>query len=332
MRVGIVGCGLIGVRRAQALRKGDRLVAVADVVFERAQHLAAGFAGCKASADWRSVTDDPDIDLVIAATSHDALVPVSLAAAHARKHLLVEKPGARNVGEIDLLIEASHSSPSRVKIGFNHRFHPALIKAKEIFSSGALGPLLCIRGRYGHGGRLGYEQEWRADSAISGGGELLDQGTHLIDLSRWFAGDFAGVYGHLATFFWKTNVEDNSFVLLETASGQVAWLHASWTEWKNLFSFELFGREGKLQIDGLGGSYGVERLTHYRMLPEMGPPETVCWEYPGADLSWAREYEYFAECIEKGNPIEGGLEDARAALKIVAEVYRQSPKKPGRVR
>ena len=145
-----------------------------------------------------------------------------------------------------------------------------MLKAREIVDSGALGPLMFLRGRYGHGGRLGMEKEWRGDPAISGGGEMLDQGVHLVDLARWFLGDFADVAGHVGTYFWDWPVEDNGFALLRTAQNQVAWLHASCTEWKNLFSLEIYGRDGKLAIDGLGGSYGVERLAWYRMLPQMG--------------------------------------------------------------
>ena len=140
-----------------------------------------------------------------------------------------------------------------------------------------------IRGRYGHGGRIGYDREWRADPTLSGGGELIDQGVHLIDLSRWFLGDFAHVDGAAHTYFWDMPVDDNAFLRLTTAAGQVALLHVSCTEWKNLFSLRDLRPHGKLQIDGLGGSYGIERLTHYRMLPEMGPPETTIWEYPQGD-------------------------------------------------
>src|SRR5262245_55383960 len=126
-------------------------------------------------------------------------------------------------------------------------------------------------------------------------------------------------------------VEDNGFLLLKTAGGPVAWLHASCTEWKNLFCFEVFGRHGKLQIDGLGGSYGTERLAFYRMLPRMGPPETTIWEYPGEDLSWRDEFNYFVECIDRQQAPEGGLDDARAALEVVAEVYRQARRPEGQV-
>jgi predicted dehydrogenase len=118
-------------------------------------------------------------------------------------------------------------------------------------------------------------------------------------------------------------VEDNGFLALRTAQGQVAWLHASCTEWKNLFCLEVFGKDGKLQVDGLGGSYGVERLTFYRMLPQMGPPETTSWEFPGEDLSWTAEYDHLRRCIQEDTRPLGDLEDALAALRIVGEAYRR---------
>ena len=186
-----------------------------------------------------------------------------------------------------------------------------------------------VRARYGHGGRLGYDREWRADPAIAGGGELLDQGVHLIDLTRWFLGDVTEVRGHVGTFFWDMPVEDNGFVCLRTGDGQVAWLHASCTEWKNLFCFEIFGRDGKLQIDGLGGSYGVERLTFYSMLPQMGPPETTIWEYPGEDRSLARRVRSFRGVHRGAAAGWGDLEDALAALSIVATVYAQAEPQGG---
>ena len=320
MKFGIVGCGLIGHKRARAL--GDhRLVVCADAVPEKAQTLAAGHPGCHASADFRDAVEDPRVDALIVATTNDALTPVALAAVETGKHVLVEKPAARNAAELRPLLAAAERQGVVVKVGFNHRFHPALQQARRIFDEGGVGELMYIRGRYGHGGRLGYEREWRADPEIAGGGELLDQGIHLIDLARWFAGDFVEVSGHVGTFFWPMAVEDNGFALLKTARGQVAWLHASCSEWKNLFSFELFGRLGKLQVDGLGGSYGTERLTFYRMLPGLGPPETTGWEFPREDASWQAELEHFAECIQSGARSSGSLEDALAALEIVGRLY-----------
>ena len=320
-RIGIIGCGLVGSKRTRAL--GDcPLVAVADSDLARARQLAAGHPGCAASADWRDVVSRADIDLVIVSTSNDMLAPVTLAAVQQGKHVLVEKPAARNAAELAPVIAAARVAAVKVKVGFNHRFHPALLKAREIFDTGALGPLMYIRGRYGHGGRLGMEREWRADRTIAGGGEMLDQGVHLIDLARWFAGDFVEVTGHVGTFFWNMKVEDNGFALLKTAAGQVAWLHASCTEWKNLFSFEIYGRTGKLQIDGLGGSYGIERLTWYRMLPEMGPPATTHWEYPSEDRSWSLELASLLDSIAADRPVTASLEDAAAALEIVEKLYK----------
>jgi predicted dehydrogenase len=323
LRAAIVGCGLIGRKRAAALPAGTVTVCC-DISPERAAQLAAATRGAASSTDWEATVRRDDVDAVFVATTHDQLAPVTAAAAAAGKHVLVEKPGARRSAELDAVADAARHTGALVRVGFNHRYHRAFRKAREIFESGALGDMMFIRGRYGHGGRPGYDREWRADRAISGGGELIDQGAHLIDLSRWFLGDFPSVRGSARTFFWDMPVEDNGFLLLETARGQVAFLHASWTEWKNLFSFEISGRVGKLEISGLGGSYGPERLTWYKMSAEMGPPETFAWEYPMADDSWHAENAAFLEDIRLGRQPDPGIADAQAALRVIEAVYRQS--------
>jgi len=323
MNVAIIGCGFIGEKRARALA-GCRLVACADVVAERAQVLARKWPSAVALSDWRAAVERADVDIVIVATTHDALPRVTLAAVQAGKHVLVEKPAARRAAELDPVISASLDKQVLVRVGFNHRYHPSFIKAREISASGALGQLMFIRGRYGHGGRIGYDQEWRANKELSGGGELIDQGVHLIDLARSFLGEFSAVQGFAHTYFWNMPVEDNGFMLLKTPQRQVAMLHASWTEWKNTFSFEIYGRDGKLEITGLGGSYGVERLAYYRMLPQMGPPETVIWEYPMGDSSWDMEFAEFVADINLRRQPAAGLADARAALAIVEKIYQES--------
>jgi predicted dehydrogenase len=323
VNIGIVGCGLIGHKRADALGP-HRLVACVDVAKDRAESLALRYPGARASDDPRSVVDDSTIDIVIVATPHHSLAPNALAAIEAGKHVLVEKPAGRSAEEVRPLAEAARRRQVIVKAGFNHRFHPSFQRARQIFSEGGVGELMYVRGRYGHGGRPGYEREWRADPSLAGGGELLDQGSHLIDLSRWFGGDVRDVSGQIATYFWPMQVEDNAFVCLGLDGGAVAWLHASWTEWKNLFSFEIFGRTGKLQIDGLGGSYGPERLTYYRMLPEMGPPETTSWEFVGTDNSWRDEFAHFVECIQRGEQPSGSIDDAVANLEVVGALYKGS--------
>jgi predicted dehydrogenase len=328
MNVGIIGCGLIGQKRAKAFGRDHTIVAVADTRREAAERLAAQFRGAVVADDAQAVIERDDVALVVVATTNDALAPVTLAAVQRGKHVIVEKPAARRAAELDPIIEAARRTGAVVKVGFNHRFHPALRKAHEIWTSGVCGPLMFIRARYGHGGRLGMDREWRGDPARSGGGEMLDQGVHLIDLARWFAGEFTEVEGRVERYFWNWDVEDNGFALLRTAAGQIAWLQASCTEWKNMFSFEIYGRDGKLQIDGLGGSYGVERLTFYRMLPEMGPPETTSWEYPGEDRSWQVELADVIEAIDTGRSVSGGLADARAALAIVEQLYARSSLTP----
>jgi len=323
LKVAIIGCGLIGQKRSKALG-GAQLVACADTSFERAQKLASSFPQAKAFESWKDVTSNPTVDMVVIATPHNSLAEIAKAAISNGKHVLVEKPAARHVSELEGLVELARQKSVRVHVGFNHRYHRAFLKAREIVDSGALGPLMFLRARYGHGGRIGYDQEWRSIPEISGGGELIDQGMHLIDLARWFLGDFTEVDAYAHTYFWKMPVDDNAFLMLKTASKQVAFLHASCTEWKNTFSFELYGRDGKLQIDGLGGSYGVEKLAYYKMLPQMGPPETTIWEYPMADDSWDVEMKEFLEDIRLNREPAAGLTDAIAALAIVDKTYKDS--------
>jgi len=323
MNVAIVGCGLIGQKRAGALG-GCQLVACADVVDGRAETLARMRPGVQAVIDWRAAVERLDVDIVIVSTTHDALAEITLAAISAGKHVLVEKPAARNGAELDPVVEAAERARVLVRVGFNHRYHPAVRKAKELADAGALGELMYVRGRYGHGGRIGYEREWRANPERSGGGELIDQGVHLIDLARWFLGEFVDVQGFAHTYYWDMPVEDNAFVLLKTARQQVALLHASWTEWKNLFSLEIFGRQGKLEITGLGGSYGMERLSYHRMLPQMGPPETTIWDYPADDTSWEVEFAEFVDEIRRRCRPAVGLRDAQAALQVVERIYKAS--------
>ena len=322
MNFAIVGCGLIGQKRAKALQAaGHRVVISSDLLLDRARHLAAQCPGSEASNDWREAVSRPDVDAAVVATTNQWLAPVTLAAAQAGKHVIVEKPAARTVAEIDEVIKTAAATGVHVQVGFNHRYHPALQKARQLIDTGALGTLLFIRGRYGHGGRIGYDKEWRANPEISGGGELIDQGVHLIDLARWFLGDFTRVEGHAQTYFWEMPVDDNAFLSLRTAAQQTAWLHVSCTEWKNLFSLEIYGRDGKIDIQGLGGSYGVERVAFYRMLPQMGPPETTIWEYPGEDNSWQLELADFARSVKAGKNFAPSLLDARAVLQVVESIY-----------
>jgi predicted dehydrogenase len=320
----VIGCGLIGRKRVTALGRNPTLLYACDLDAARAADLAKLAPGCTAVTDYTDALADPRVTAVIVSTLNASLAPITLAAVRAGKHVLVEKPGALNAAQLRAIREAARVTGARVRLGYNHRFHPALQKARELIDQGALGPLMFLRARYGHGGRKGYDREWRADPALAGGGELIDQGVHLIDLAGWFLGDFPTVDGHAATYFWDMKVDDNAFLSLRTAAGQTAWLHVSCTEWKNLFSLELYGRDAKLAIDGLGGSYGVERLSFYRMLPEMGPPETTIYEYPRGDESWAIETHAFVDDIRLGRDPSPGLDAGIRTLEIVERIYQQS--------
>ena len=321
--IGIIGCGLIGRKRANALG-GRRLAACADLDRSLAAALAASASDCLATDDWREVVNHDDVAAVIIATPHHMLAEICAGAIDAGCHVLVEKPAARNADELRPLLRLVEEKKVLVRVGFNHRYHRAVQKMREIIDSGALGSLMFLRARYGHGGRVGYDREWRAQPLLSGGGELIDQGVHLIDLARWCLGDFVSIEGIAQTCYWDMPVDDNAFLMLRTAKEQTAFLHASCTEWKNIFSWELSGKNGKVQIDGLGGSYGVERLTWYRMLPQMGPPETTAWEFPMADNSWEVEMNEFFRDIENSRQPVPGLADALAVLDIVDKIYERS--------
>ncbi len=322
MNIGIIGCGLIGTKRAQAVSPPHRVSAVCDIRADRAHALAETVNCDFVTDDYKKLIDSGKADLVVVAVLNYQLAPVTLYAVQRGVHVLVEKPAGISSGQLETGMEARKDTDVKVKAGFNHRYHPAMLRAKEIMEREDTGKIMFIRGRYGHGGRCGYDREWRADPKLSGGGETLDQGVHLIDLSRWFMGDFQRADGFAATYFWDMDADDNGFICLRKEDQRAAWLQVSCTEWKNMFSFEIYCERAKLAVEGLGGSYGTERLYYYKMLPEMGPPETVIYEYPRGDQSWKLELEDTLSAIASGTPLRmGSIEDAYEALKIVEKIY-----------
>ncbi|MGB8993038.1 MAG: Gfo/Idh/MocA family oxidoreductase [Desulfobaccales bacterium] len=330
MKIGIVGCGLIGNRRAQVAQAlEDEVLLVADIEAERARATAKA-VGADWHDDWQQVTNHPDIEAVIVATVNKSLLPVTLGALQSGKHVLCEKPLGRNAREAKEMVEMAQKADRVLKAGFNHRHHPAIWRAHELVQAGKIGPLVSIRAAYGHGGRPGYDQEWRGDPELAGGGELLDQGVHIVDLCRWFLGDFVQVSGMLGTWFWHVQpLEDNGFALLRTASGQIATIHTSWTQWKNLFRFEIFGRDGYLLVNGLGGSYGTETLTLGLRRPESGPPREEIWQFPGPDNSWQAEWQEFKTAIGEQRQPLGNCHDGYHAARVIDAIYEST--KTGRV-
>lgn len=321
-RVGIVGCGAIGMKRALNIGRGS-VAGCVDIEMARAKKIAdlTGASIFKTSED---LVSSNEVDIVIVSTLHDLLAPIALSAIRNGKHVLIEKPGGRNSSELDVILKAADEHKVKVRIGLNHRFHRAVLKANSLIKEEAIGKLMFIRGRYGHGGRVGYEKEWRANPKMSGGGELLDQGPHLIDLSMKMLGDFVTVNGRAFTYFWDMDVDDNAFLMMETKDAKTAFLHVSCTEWKNTFSMEIYGKKGKIELTGLGGSYGTERVALYSMSKEMGPPDTVIWEYPMQDNSWLVELDEFYKDIEQDRTPEPGVVQGIKILKIVEEIYNDS--------
>jgi predicted dehydrogenase len=282
------------------------------------------------------LTLEPDV--VIVAVTHDQLAALSEAALSSGSHVLVEKPAGIGTRQVEHLAEVADNTGKLVKVGFNHRFHPAIARVAEEVLSGRHGELMHLRGRYGHGGRVGYDREWRAKLRRSGGGELVDQGMHMLDLIHWLAGPLPLHSALMRTHFWDTEVDDNAALILGRAddrSSPWAMLHVSWTEWKNTFSLEVYCRTAKLQVDGLVGSYGNQRLRVYRMSGELGPPEVDESEFSANDLSWSAEWEHFATAISSaaGHPsasyrlpkLLGDLADAHYGWATIEDAYGSSP-------
>jgi predicted dehydrogenase len=328
LRVAVVGCGLIGAKRGAALSPGDELVACYDISRGAAEALAAQHGAKVCASLDELLASGPDV--VVIATVHDQLAALAERALQSGAHVLVEKPAAISSAQVERLIDCQRASGRLVKVGFNHRFHPGIARAVEEVHSGRHGELLHLRGRYGHGGRLGYDREWRAQPARSGGGELIDQGMHLLDLTHWLAGPLTLHSALLRTHFWDTPVEDNAALILGDAGSRTdpwAMLHVSWTEWKNMFSLEIYCRTAKLQVDGLVRSYGPQQLRVYKMSAELGPPELEQVDYPDEDGSWEREWASFAAAIDAADErlVCGGLGDALYAWRQIEAAYAGGP-------
>lgn len=324
LRVGIVGCGRMGRKRAEALG-ADELIGCCDVRPELARALAGDVGG-------RACDDLDDLlalrpDAVIVATTHDRLAELACQALEGGAHVLVEKPAGIGVADVDRIAESAEQASRLVKVGFNHRFHPGIARAVAEAHSGRLGRLMFARALYGHGGRPGYEREWRASRRVAGGGELVDQGMHLLDLSYWLLGPLPLRGALLRRSYWPMEVEDNAALILGAEAEEAPWslLHASWTEWRNTFSLEIYCRTGKLHVDGLAGSYGAQRLRIYRMGPELGPPEVEEIAYPPEDVSWRAEWARFREAIAGGEPLLPDLDSARYAWGCVEAAYERRP-------
>jgi predicted dehydrogenase len=323
--VAIIGAGLQARRRTPVILEdpGFRLAAVVD----RVEDLAKGFAkqfGGRAGTDWRPVVNDPAIDVVLVLTYPDSHAEISIAAMEAGKDILCEKPLTRTEEEARRVLQTARTTGRVLKCGFNHRHHPAVAEAYRLFQRGEIGRAVFGRGRYGIAGRQGLEKEWRSDPKIVSGGQLMEQGIHLVDLFRWFLGEFSRVTGMMSTTRWPIQpLEDNGFVVMQSRAGVVASIHSSLSQWINLFEFEIYGEKGSLTVQGLGASYGVEKLIVNRFDPT-GPFSHETLEYRGGDTSWKSEWQEFVRAMTtRGEPIGNALDGLRA-MEIVNAAYSAS--------
>jgi predicted dehydrogenase len=322
MRIAIIGAGLQGNRRAQALvgLPGTELVIVTAKEHSSAAPLAARMQ-CAAGAGWEDVVRRKDIDVVLVCTPPDIHAAITLAALNEGKHVLCEKPLARTIAEAEAMVATAREKGLVLKCGFNHRHHPGVVAAKKQFDCGVIGVPIFLRAVYGICGRPGYEKEWRADPSITSGGQLMEQGIHVIDLFRWFLGEIQDVIAVAETSYWPiAPLEDNAFVTCRTATGVPASLHSSLTLWKNIFSFEVHGKEGYLAVEGLGGGYGTEKLITGRTVFDR-PFVYETTEFRGGDISWKDEWLAFLDATNTGAEVLGSGTDGVEALRIVFAAY-----------
>ncbi|MDP3920122.1 MAG: Gfo/Idh/MocA family oxidoreductase [Candidatus Omnitrophota bacterium] len=331
MRVGIVGAGLQTKRRAPVFSqsKDAELVVISAEHEEHAKAMAEQF-NCEFARGWDWVGERDDLDVILVCTPPDLHEKISILAMRTGKHVLCEKPLARTLEECRNMIAVSKETGKVLKCGFNHRHHPAVLEAKRQVDAGKIGKPLFARSRYGIIGMPGREKEWRADPARASGGHLMEQGIHAVDLSRWFLGDFQEVACFRETQYWSFgDLEDNAFMMLRGNEGRMASIHTSLLQWKNLFSLEIYGEEGYFEIEGLGGSYGTEKL-HYCPKHYDRPFEVQTTEFRGGDTSWQLEWDEFVAAINEDREPLGSAFDGMEAMRLVFEGYRFSDEQSAR--
>ena len=325
LRCVIVGIGYMGEIRKQVIESHEllELVGVCDSD-------ASKFEKIKDIPTFSSFDDllKTDPDIVFVCTPNRFSPDICVKSMKLGKHVFCEKPPGRNTDDIRRIAD-SESENVKLMFGFNHRFHPGIIKAKVIVDSGRLGKIISMRGIYGKSGGINYDKSWRNNKGISGGGILLDQGIHMLDLFRYFCGDFQHVKCFASNAYWDFDLEDNAMVILSNDKGQNAMLHSSATQWKHTFHITVILENGYLIVEGLlskTGSYGREKLVMAKRQFEDeaeavgNPSEEIT--YFDRDLSWELEVGEFVKCIVQDRPVTvSNSEDALKVMEIIARAY-----------
>jgi predicted dehydrogenase len=331
LKVGIVGYGYMGQIRKRIIDEHPELRMTGICEVERSLVTADPIIKCRVYDSYQELLNS-GIDLVFVCTPNHISPEVVIAALRGGKHVFCEKPPGRNLADIQAMIQAERENPGlKLMFGFNHRYHPGILEAKGLVESGRLGEILFLKGVYGKSGGKNYLLSWRNQKEISGGGILLDQGIHMLDLFRFFLGDFTETKGFLSKMFWAAEVEDNAFVYLRNKIGQVATLHSSATLWKHSFRLEIFLEHAYLIVSGLlskTGSYGRETLTIGRRqfegeaLALGNPREEVV--YFDQDQSWKLEVDKFVDCVINDRPVKtSSSQDALKAMEIIDRIYQE---------
>jgi predicted dehydrogenase len=330
LRVGIAGYGIVGKRRRMCIERNPhtQLVAVCDRSFEGSGVLPDGVLYY---TDYRNLLEEK-LDILIVCLTNEIAAEVTIAGIEAGVHVFCEKPPGRNVEDIERVIRSEVKQPDcKLMYGFNHRYHDSVKDALKLIRSGELGGIINMRGVYGKSKLITFNQpDWRTRREIAGGGVLLDQGIHMVDLMRLFAGEFSEVYSFVSNSHWGYEVEDNAYALMRTDEGVVGMLNSSATQWRHRFNLDINMERGSLILGGiLSGtkSYGAETLTVAMVDHENdnGDPKEQLTRY-NRDPSWEEEINRFVTCIRNNEPIQSGSSlDALNTMKLVYKIYYADP-------
>jgi len=326
LKVGLAGYGVVGKRRLECVKRHPEMeiVAVCDQVFSKNTVVD----GVHYYKDYNYLLKEEDLDILIVCVTNDIAAEVTVAGLESGLHVFCEKPPGRNVSDVAHVAEVSKKYPQqKLMYGFNHRYHDSIVEALRIIKSNILGDIINLRGVYGKSQLITFNQpDWRTKRDIAGGGVLLDQGIHMVDLMRLFAGEFIDVYSFIENSHWNYDVEDNAYALMRTECGKVAMLNSSATQWRHRFHLDINLEKGSLILGGLlsgSKSYGAETLTVVSANPEndKGDPKEVTTRY-NTDPSWYAEIKEFADCILNNRKITSGTAyDALQTMKLVYKIY-----------
>lgn len=327
IQLGIIGFGKMGQLRYDVIRKDGRGCVIG--VMDPYQKISLSEVKVYKTAE--ELIHDPKIEGVFICTPNHLNYSLTLQALRAGKHVFCEKPPAFSAGEVEEIIAVENKAKGvKLMYGFNHRHHESIKKAKEHVDSGAYGKILWMRGRYGKSVDQNFYNDWRSKRKMAGGGILMDQGLHMLDLFLMLAGDFEEAKAYVSNLYWNLDVEDNVFAMLRNRDGVVASLHSTMTQWRHLFSLEVFLEKGYIVINGLlttSGTYGEEVMTvtkNRTRAPAATWDDEEHFQFK-TDRSWNSEIRLFFDAIEAGQPVQyGHSRDALKLMRLLDLIYKSA--------